>query len=97
MRQFNKEEAISIYESKIWEQWSPEDIVAIQLFQNRLLVPFDKFHEAIEKVLDRPVWTHEFADQNRMIEEYLGIRSKPTFEEILNLIPEDKLILIQTT
>jgi len=96
MRQFNKEEAISIYESKIWEQWSPEDIVAIQLFQNRLLVPFDKFHEAIEKVLDRPVWTHEFADQNRMIEEYLGIRSKPTFEEILNLIPEDKLILIQT-
>ena len=96
MRQFNKEEAISIYESKIWEQWSPEDIVAIQLFQNRLLVPFDKFHEAIEKVLDRPVWTHEFADQNRMIEEYLGIRNKPTFEEILNLIPEDKLILIQT-
>ena len=96
MRQFNKEEAISIYESKIWEQWSPEDIVAIQLFQNRLLVPFDKFHEAIEKVLDRPVWTHEFADQNRLIEEYLGIRNKPTFEEILNLIPEDKLILIQT-
>lgn len=30
-----------------------------QLMNPILLVPFDKFHEALEFLLGRPVWTHE--------------------------------------
>jgi len=37
-----------------------EEIVKFQLFQDCLAIPFDRFHAAIEKVLKRPVYTHEF-------------------------------------
>jgi hypothetical protein len=48
-------------------------------------VPFDRFHQATEKVLGRPVFTHEFAF-NCIKEEYLGIREAPTFDEIVGLL-----------
>jgi len=95
MRQFTKEEAIAIYDSNIWKEWTDEEIVKVQLFQDKLCMDFSRFHEAIEKILDRSVWTHEFADQNRLIEEYLGLRQKPTMEDIINLIPSDKLLIIK--
>ena len=94
IQQLTEEQAIAIHESKMWEKWSNEEIVRFQLFQERLCVPFGRFHEAVEKVLDRPVWTHEFAFKQRLIDEYLGKRSKPTLEEIINLIPVDKRIII---
>ena len=57
-------------------------------------MPFSVFHEAVEKVLDRPVWTHEFALPERLRAEMLGERSAPTFKEILDLIPAEKKIVI---
>ena len=57
-------------------------------------MPFGVFHEAIEKVLNRSVWTHEFAFRDQMIKEYLGEKPAPSFEEILALIPADKLIIV---
>ena len=94
IRQLTKEQAIEIYNSGTWKEWTDEDIVKFQLFQDKLAIPIERFHEAIEKVLNRPVWTHEFAFQEMLQEEYLGIRSKPTFKEILDLIPKDKLVVI---
>jgi hypothetical protein len=93
MKQFTTEEAIAFAKSEIWKTWNHEQIVRLQLFQDKLCVPFDKFHEAIESVLGRPVWTHEFASNN-IKEEYLGTRPAPTFEEIIDLIPKDKRIII---
>ncbi len=38
----------------------PVEIAKYQLFERILMVKFDKFHEGVEKLLGRPVYTHEF-------------------------------------
>lgn len=94
-KQFTKQEAIAFHDSKAWEGWSYDQIVKFQLFQERLMIPFDIFHEAIEKVLDRPVFTHEFGlNYEGIVKEYLGEKAPPTFDEILNMIPKEKLLMI---
>lgn len=94
MEQLTKEQAIAMAESKIWQSWTAEQIVRFQLFQSRLCMPFDKFHEAIETVLGRPVYTHEFAYSDELKKEYLGVKEAPTLAEIMSLIPADKRIII---
>lgn len=90
----NKEQAIKFYKSGIWKSWTPEKIALFQLQQKRLCIPFDVFHKAVEKALGRPVWTHEFAEPQKLLLELKGIRKQPTLEEIFASIPEEKLILI---
>lgn len=92
--QLTKEQAIAVAESKVYESWNADQIVRFQMFQDRLCMPFDKFHEAVEKVLGRPVFTHEFANLDNMMQEYLGTKPAPTFQEILDLIPAEKRIVI---
>lgn len=94
MEQVTREQAILIHDSKEWESWTDEEIVKFQLYQDRLCIPFGRFHQAIEVVLDRPVWRHEFAFIDRLRDEYLTLAPPPTLEEILNLIPEEKRIII---
>jgi hypothetical protein len=94
MKQITKEQAIAIAESEIWKDWTDEQVVLFQLFQRRLAMPFDVFHRAIEKVLGRSVWTHEFAYTKELIAEYLGLKPKPTFKDIVNLIPEEKRVVV---
>jgi hypothetical protein len=93
-KQFTKEQAVAFYKSEVWKGWSHEQIVRMQLFNDFLAVPFDVFHEAIEDVLGRSVWTHEFAYRDELIKEYLKEKEPPTFEEIINLIPKDKRIIV---
>ncbi len=92
--QLTKEQAIAIYESGEWKSWSHEQIVRFQLFQDRLAIPFDKFHEAIENVLGRPVFTHEFASRDSLILEYLGEKTAPSLQEIIEMIPAEKRIVL---
>ena len=88
MRQITQKEAIKIYNSKVWKKWSDFKKVKVQLFQNSLLMDFSEFHRAVEKILDRPVYTHEFGlNRTGLIQEFLGIKKAPTFNEILDLIP----------
>jgi len=94
MKQLTKEQAIKIGESEIWKDMTLEQIAEFQFYQDRLCVPFDKFHEAMEHVLGRSVWTHEFAFKDSLEKEWRGEKSKPTMEEIMNLIPEEKRIII---
>lgn len=96
MKQLTEKEAIAFADSKVYESWTPEQIVRLQLFQDRLCVPFSVYHKAITEVLGRPVYTHEFTLSNHdsMILEYLGEKPTPTFDEIINLIPEEKRIII---
>lgn len=70
VEQLTREQAIEIANSKAWESWSFDEIVKFQLFQECLCMPFDKFQEAVEAVFNRPVFTHEFASQERLINEY---------------------------
>jgi len=95
MEQLTTEQAIAFAESGVWKEWDNEQIVRFQLFQSKLCMPFSRFHEAIEKVLDRPVYTHEFGlNPDGIKEEYLGTKQAPTLEEIINLIPEEKRLVI---
>ena len=90
------EEAITLAESKFWEPLSYYDRAIFQLFENKLCMPFGVFHEAMEKALGRPVYTHEFSSEGneRLKREILGEKSEPTMAEIINLIPPEKRILI---
>lgn len=95
VKQLTKEQAINLYDSGEWKDWTYEEIARFQLFQDRLCMPFAIFHEAIEKTLGRPVCTHEFGMNRSGLEaELIGENDPPTFEEIINMIPEEKLIII---
>jgi len=95
MTRITKVEAIRLYESKFWETMSFKERATFQLFEDLLCMPFDVFHEAIEKTLGRPVWTHEFGlDLDGLKKELLGEKPAPSLEEIFNLIPEEKRIIL---
>jgi len=87
MKQLTKEQAIAMHDSKEWENWTDAEIAAFQMEQNKLCVPFSRFHQAVEAVLGRPVWTHEFADRDGLRDEMNGKIPKATFADVLNKIP----------
>ena len=90
------ESALAMVASKWWEGKTHREIAEVQLFTDRFICEsFSQFHEAMEKSLGRPVWTHEFGlNYEGIVQEFLGEKEAPTFEEILNLIPEDKRVLL---
>lgn len=97
MKQLSQEEAIALAESEFWKEMSDREIAEFQMFQDKLCVPFNVFHKAIEKALGRPVYTHEFGlNWEGLQKELRGEKPAPTFEEIVNLIPEEKRVIIIT-
>jgi len=94
MKNLTKEQATALYNSGFWHEMGYRERALFQLFQPLLCMPFDVFHEAVEKTLGRPVWTHEFAYKEDIEKELLGEKPPPTFDEIINLIPKDKRLLI---
>ena len=95
MKQLTKEEAIAFYENKLYEGMTHRQIAEFQMEQDKLCVPFDLFHEAMEEALGRPVYTHEFAFRDELRKELYGEKPAPTLEEIINLIPEGKRMIIK--
>lgn len=66
-----------------------------QMMQDILCMPFGAFHEAIETTLGRPVFTHEFGlNWEGLKNELFNGAPAPSFDEIINLIPEGKRVLI---
>ena len=94
MKQLTKKQAIEFANSKVYEAWSPRQIAEFQIEQERLCVPFDLFHESVEKTLGRPVFTHEFAFSENLRKELFGEKEPPTLEEIMELIPTEKRAFI---
>ncbi len=92
-KELSEEEAKALYDSQFWVELSLRDRAEFQLNTRRLCMPFDVFHEAVESALGRPVWTHEFA-QERLRAEFYGEEEAPSLEDIINLIPADKRLLI---
>lgn len=90
-----REQAIALSESKFWEGMSHREIAEFQIMEERLCMPFSVFHEAVEKTLGRPVFTHEFGLNLQGIkDELFSGKEPPTMEEVINLIPEEKRILV---
>lgn len=93
IKQLTKQEAINFYDGKLYEYMSDREKAIFQITQDRLCMPFDVFHEAVEKTLGRPVYTHEFGlNTDGLIMEILGEKEPPTFDEIVNMIPKEKLL-----
>lgn len=86
--------AIALAESGWWRKKTPREIVAFQLFEDLLCMSFGDYHRAVEIVLGRPVWTHEFAYGDRLRAEFLGRKRRPYMSEILDLIPAEKRIVV---
>lgn len=60
-----------------------------------LEIPFDLMHQRFEELVGRPVYTHELGlNWEGLVEEARNPRNRPTVEQIINLIPEEKRIVI---
>ena len=89
-----RDEAVKLYDSKFWESLLHEELARYQIMEERLIMPFAIFHEAVEKTIGRSVFTHEFGvNYEGLKKEILGDGPAPTFEEIMNMIPEEKRIV----
>lgn len=89
-----KAKAIKLYKSNWWKDKTAEQIVKFQLFESRLCMNFSDYSAALSEVLDRPVYTHEFAWLDLLQQEYLGKRPKPTLAEVIGLLSQEKLLVI---
>ena len=88
-KQLSANEAIEFGINKKYEGLSDYELVDFQLFQERLAVPFSRFHVAISRVFDRLVYTHEFADQPALAAEFRKIKNgKPEVSPAASSQPE---------
>ena len=90
-----QKKAIELAESNWWELCNHREIAEFQLFTEELCCPFGVFHEAVEKSLGRPVFTHEFGlNYDGIVAEFLGERDALSMTDIIELIPEEKRIIL---
>ncbi len=95
--QLTKEQVIEFYEKETWKELTLKQRAEFQMSQDLLCMPFEIFHEAIEKTLGRPVYTHEFAlNIDGLMGELFEGKEPPTLQEIMEMIPEEKRIVILT-
>ena len=73
----SKDEALALIKTEWWVGRTDDEIARWQLNEERLCMPFDLFQKAVEGVLGRPVWTHEFADPNHLRAELDGDEPTP--------------------
>lgn len=96
-RSIGRDAAIHLHDSKWWEGRTYREIAEFQMSTQELCMPFSVFHEAVEKTLGRPVFTHEFGlNFDGLLSEMMGEKEPPSFEEIIALIPAEKLIVVTT-
>jgi len=90
-----REQAVTLYESKLWEAMTFRERATFQLHEERLCMPFAVFHEAVEIALGRPVFTHEFRlNVDGLKRELCGDAPPPTLNEIMNMIPANKRVVV---
>jgi hypothetical protein len=89
-----KEEAIALASTRWWEKCDAKKVALFQLQEPLLCMDFSAFHKAVEESLGRSVWTHEFANPSRLLEELLGENDPPSMEDIINMIPANKRVVL---
>jgi len=78
-----KDQAITLAKTGWWKKCSSEEITAFQLYEPLLCMNFGDFHRAVERALDRPVWTHEFVDLKSLQSEFEENSPKATFKGVV--------------
>lgn len=66
-----------------------EESAIISAFTGVLAGPFDAFHEYVEKIMGRPVLTHELGDRDTMIE--IQEKSRVDFVALAKSVPNVEL------
>ena len=98
-RELTRDEAIQLCNSGWWKKMDIAEAAYLQLRQDKLCMDFDDFHAGMEKLLDRPVWTHEFMKSNleRLIAEIEGKRPAPAspLESLAEIINKDKVNILE--
>lgn len=90
-----RDAALALYDKQWWIGKSHRELAEFQMLTDELSMPFEVFHEALEKALGRPVFTHELAcNADGIAAELFDGKPAPTFQAILDLIPEEKRIVI---
>jgi hypothetical protein len=87
-------EALAFGESGAWMTLTNRERAELQLWARLLCMPFATFHASLEAALDRPVWTHEIADPERLLRELEGLQAAPDLEGIIGQVPADKRVVI---
>lgn len=90
-----REEAIAMCESEWWLDVSEAHAVRFQLSTDRLCMPWAEFAPMVNRVLGRAVYTHEFADPSRLLLEMDEPGFAPTLDQIIEMIPAHKRIVIR--
>ena len=93
-----REQAIAYAKSEAWKGLTARQKAEFQLQADRLIMPFDVFHEAIEETLGRPVFTSELSSQGLpqlMAELYEG-KDPPTLQDLIDTMSEGTKILVIT-
>lgn len=96
LQSIGNDNAIALFDSGWWKDKTPTQIAEFQIFTAELCMPFGEFQMAVEKAVKRPVWTHEFAlNYDGLVAELLQGKRPPSMQEIIEMIPQDKRILIR--
>jgi hypothetical protein len=64
--QLTQEQAITFAKNEYWKVWDPPTRAFFQVCQDRLCMPFDVFHSAVEETLGRPVPVRELGPLGRV-------------------------------
>lgn len=94
MVSLGEQKALAFAATEWWKDKTHREIAEIQMSVSELVCPFSVFHEAVEKTLGRPVYTHEFAFFELLSAELYGERAAPSFEEVVGLLG-NKVLLVQ--
>jgi hypothetical protein len=78
MAQLTKKEAIAMFDRGEWKNWTPEQVVKCQLYQERTVLPFDLFKKSLSQVLGRQISTVDLSEPEKLRQEV---------EKALNITP----------
>lgn len=93
MDQFTEAQAIAIYNSGIWQDMTEKQICDMQLLQDRLCVPLDILHDAMNVCLGRPITNLELLTQrSELTREYILKNGKPSCEDVMALLIDNQII-----
>lgn len=91
-----RDQAKAFFDERRWEPMSHRQRAEFQIDEDLLCMPFGVFHEAMEKSLGRPVYTHEFGlNRDGLRAELMGDVPAPTPDEIVGQLPAEKTIVVK--
>lgn len=94
-KSIGRERAIALVKMEWWKNKTARELAEFQMQTDELCMPCETFQEALTEAIGRPVLWHEIAlNWQGIAKELFDGAPAPGFEDILNLIPEEQLIVI---